>query len=106
MDEIDRKIISQLQLDGRTTLEELGKIVGYTSMGAKKRLKKLLGQNVIKVSALVNLESLKLYAAIVLLEMESAEAMEKLLERFTECPRVVRIFTTLGGYNLIALVVA
>jgi len=106
LDEIDRKIISQLQLDGRTTLEELGKIVGYTSMGAKKRLKKLLGQNVIKVSALVNLESLKLYAAIVLLEMESAEAMQKLLERFTECPRVVRIFTTLGGYNLIALVVA
>ena len=106
MDEIDRKIISQLQLDGRTTLEELGKIVGYTSMGAKKRLKRLLGQNVIRVSALVNLDSLKLYAAIVLLEMESAEAMQKLLERFTECPRAVHIFTTLGGYNLIALVVA
>jgi DNA-binding Lrp family transcriptional regulator len=41
LDDIDRKIISQLQLDGRTTLEELGKIVGYTSMGVKKRLKKL-----------------------------------------------------------------
>ena len=106
MDDIDRKIISQLQLDGRTTLKELGKIVGYTSMGAKKRLKKLLEQDIIKVSALINIEPLKLYAAIMLLEMESAEAMQKLLERFRDCPRVINIFTTLGGYNLIALVMA
>jgi len=106
LDDIDRKIISQLQLDGRTTLKELGKIVGYTSMGVKKRLKKLLEQDIIRVSASINIEPLKLYAAIVLLEMESAEAMQKLLERFKNCPRVVHIFTALGGYNLIALVVA
>ena len=41
-----------------------------------------------------------------LLEMESVEAMQRLLERFRECPRVVHISTTLGGYNLIALIVA
>jgi hypothetical protein len=32
--------------------------------------------------------------------------MQRLLERFKDCPRVVHIFATLGGYNLIALVVA
>ena len=106
MDEVDRKIISQLQLDGRTTFKELGQIVGYTSMGVKKRVKKLLEQDVIKVSALLNIKPLNLYAAILLLEIESAEAMHKLLERFRNCPRVVHIFTTLGGYNLIALMVA
>jgi DNA-binding Lrp family transcriptional regulator len=106
LDDVDRKIISQLQLDGRTTLEELARNVGYTSMGVKKRLKKLLEREIIKISASINIEPLKLYAAIVLLEMESAEAMQKLLERFKDCPRVVHIFTTLGGYNLIALVVA
>lgn len=106
MDEIDRKIISQLQLDGRTTLKELSRIVGYTSMGVKKRVKNLLEQDVIKVSALLNIKSLNLCAAILLLEIESAEALQKLLERFKDCPRVVHIFTTLGGYNLIALIVA
>ena len=106
MDEVDRKIISQLQLDGRTTFANLAKVVGYTSMGVKKRVEKLLEENVIKISALVNVEPLNLYAAIVLLEMEGAEAMQGLLERFRECPRVVQIYTTLGGYNLIALVVA
>ncbi len=70
--------------------------------GSKNSLKK----GTIKVSALINPSVLKLHPAIVMLEMESAEAMQDLLNRFEECPRVVQIFKTVGGYNLIALVVA
>lgn len=106
MDDIDRKIISQLQLDGRTTLEELAKLTGLTSMGVKKRVDKLLGKDILKVSALVNSKKLNLHAAVVLIEIESSEAMQRLLERFKDCPRVVHIFTALGGFNLIAIVVA
>jgi len=106
LDDVDRKIISRLQLDGRTTFEELGKLTGYTSMGAKKRVKKLLEEEIIKVSALINIKPLNLCAAVVLLEMESSEAVQRLLKRFRECPRVIHIFTSLGGYNLIALVMA
>lgn len=106
MDEVDRKIISQLQLDGRSTLEELAKKVGFTSMGVKKRIQKLLDQDAIKISALLNPLSFKLFPAIVMLEMESAAAMQNLIDRFKDCPRVVHIFKTIGGYNLIALVIA
>jgi DNA-binding Lrp family transcriptional regulator len=105
LDEIDRKIISQFQQDGRTTLQDLAKTIGYTSMGTKKRLEKLLKNDTIKVAALINPSALKLHPAIVMLEMESAEAMQNLIERFKDCPRVVHIFKTIGGYNLIALVV-
>ena len=106
MDYVEKKIISQLQQDGRTTLEDLAKTVGFTSMGVKKRLQKLLEQNSIKVSALLNPFSFKLFPAIVLLEMENAEAMHNLLNRFKDCPRVIHIFKTIGGYNLIGLVIA
>jgi DNA-binding Lrp family transcriptional regulator len=106
LDEVDKKIIAQLQSDGRTTLQDLAKIAGFTSMGVKKRLEKLVETGTIKVSALVNSNALKLHPAIVMLEMESAEAMQKLLDRFEDCPRVIQIFKTIGGYNLIALVVA
>jgi Lrp/AsnC family leucine-responsive transcriptional regulator len=106
LDTIDRKIITQLQADGRTTLEELSKITGFTSMGTKKRLERLIKKGIIKVSAIINSSALKLHPAIVMLEMESAEAMQELLDRFEECPRVVQIFKTVGGYNLIAIVVA
>lgn len=106
MDRVDREIISQLQFDGRATLEELAARVGFTSMGVRKRLQKLIGLGAIQVSALMNPFSFKLFPAIVLMEMESAEAMQNLLERFKDCPRVVQIFKTIGGYNLIALVIA
>lgn len=106
MDDVDRKIISQLQLNGRTTLEKLGKATGLTSMGVKKRVDKLVEKDILKISALINGEKLNLHAAVVLIEIESSNAMRRLLERFKDCPRVVNIFTTLGGFNLIAIVVA
>ncbi len=95
-----------LQVDGRTTLQDIAKNIGLTSMGTKKRLDKLLKNGTIKVSALINPNALKLHPAIVMLEMESAEAMQQLLDRFEECPRIIQIFKTIGGYNLIALVIA
>ena len=106
MDEIDRKIIAQLQSDGRTTLQELAKFTGFTSMGTKKRLEKLVKNGTIKVSALLNPSALGLHPAFVMLEMENAEAMQNLLDRFRNCPRVIQIFKTVGGFNLIALVIA
>jgi DNA-binding Lrp family transcriptional regulator len=106
LDDIDGRIVTQLQANGRATLGELAKITGLTSMGVSKRLQKLLDRKTIKISTLLDPFSLKLLPAIVMLEMESACAMEKLLNRFRECPRVINIFKTLGGYNLIALVIA
>jgi DNA-binding Lrp family transcriptional regulator len=75
-------------------------------MGTKKRLEKLVKKGTIKVSALLNPTALGLHPAIVMLEMENAEAMQNLLERFKDCPRVIQIFKTVGGYNLIAIVFA
>lgn len=106
LDEIDKKIVAHLQADGRITLKDLAKTIGFTSMGTKKRLEKLINKGTLKVSALINPNALKLHPAIVMLEMESSQAMQKLLDRFKDCPRVIQIFKTIGGYNLIALVVA
>ena len=106
MDEVDKKIISKLQADGRASLEELSKVTGYTSMGAKKRLERLIANGTLKISALINPSALGLHLAVVMLEMESAEAMQNVIDRFEDCPRIVQIFKTIGGYNLMALVVA
>lgn len=106
MDDIDRKIIIQLQTNGRATLHEIAQSIGLSSMGTKKRLEKLQKNGTIKISALINPNALQLHPAIIMLEMESAESMQNLLDRFRECPRVIQIFKTIGGYNLVALVVA
>jgi len=106
MDEVDRKIVSQLQIDGRTTLEALGKITGYTNMGVKKRVNNLLESEAIKISALINLKHFNLFLAVVLIETDGPETLQRLLKRFENCPRVVYMFTTIGGFNMIALVAA
>lgn len=106
MDDIDWKLIKQLQSDGRKTFKELGEVIGFTSLGAKKRVDKLLGKKVIHISALVNTDALNLRLAMILLEIENAEAMRKIMDRYSKCPRVINFFTTMGGYNLIALVMA
>jgi len=106
MNEVDRELIKQLQKDGRTTFKALGEMTGYTSMGVKKRVDKLLDEKAIRISAEMNLKHFRLSAAIVLIETDGPETMHRLLERFKDCPRVVYMFTTVGGYNLIALVIA
>jgi len=106
MDKIDWKLIKQLRSNGRKTYKELGEAIGFTSLGAKKRIEKLLNKNLIHISALVNTDALNLRLALILLEIESAEAMRKIIDRYSKCPRVINFFTTMGGYNLIALVMA
>jgi DNA-binding Lrp family transcriptional regulator len=106
MDKIDWKLIKQLRFDGRKTYKELGEAIGFTSLGAKKRIEKLLNKNLIHISALVNTDALDLRLALILLEIESAETMRNIIDRYSKCPRVINFFTTMGGYNLIALVMA
>jgi DNA-binding Lrp family transcriptional regulator len=75
-------------------------------MEVRKRLRKLVRQGSIRVLAPLNPFSFKLSPTIVLMEMAGAEAIQNLLERFKDLSMVVYIFKAIGGYNLIALVVA
>jgi DNA-binding Lrp family transcriptional regulator len=106
LDEIDRKIISRLVVDGRVTLKELSKETGYTVMGVKKRLDRLLGRDAIKVSANINVEMLGWIPLLVFIDVKDRGSMDSIMERFRECPRLILFLPALGGYNLIALMVA
>lgn len=106
VDSIDRKIISELEENGRTTLKDLGDSVGYTSTGIKKRMNRLVNNGIMKISALLNVETLKLNAALLLLELESGTALAKFLDQLKDCPRVINAFATLGSYNLALLIIA
>ena len=100
MDEIDRKIISILQRDGRETLQSIAREVGLSAMGVKKRLKRM-GRRV-KIKALLNTEDLIL--AIIAMDVESGEDVRRIIEKFRRCPRIIRFFVTTGSYNLFALI--
>ena len=106
MDKIDWRLIKELQADGRKTFKDLGEAIGFTSLGAKKRYEKLRKKNLINISALVNANVLDLRLAFILLDIENVEALRNIIERYNNCPRVINFFTTMGTYNLVALVMA
>ncbi|MEM0202550.1 MAG: AsnC family transcriptional regulator [Archaeoglobaceae archaeon] len=101
MDEKDRLIISLLQRNGRVSFSKIAEKVGMTAMGVKKRVERLLRGDV-RIKAMVNVE--KICLAILAIEVENADAINEILERFKNCPRILRFFVTVGGYNLFAIV--
>lgn len=106
LDNVSRIIISELDKDGRRKYDELGKSVGYTGTAIKKRVRSLLKRDVIKVSALLNVAKMNMRLAITMIEVASAEDLNLLVNRLKNCPRVLHMLTTLGGYNVIVLSVA
>jgi len=105
MDDVDKKIISILQEDGRTSLSEIGEKVGFSHVGVRRRLKNLC-ENLVKVSAGLNAEQLGLHVAIVNAEVETPERLRQLVDRFSKCPRIVFLTTTTGVYNLMTIMIA
>jgi len=75
-------------------------------MGIKKRIDKLVDEGAIKITTLVNARYFKLCAAVILIETDGPETIDRIIKRFEDCPRIVNLFTTVGGYNIIAIVVA
>lgn len=105
MDEKDRKIISILQKNGKVTLSQIAEKIGMSAMGVKKRLDKL-EKGKIKLAPLINTEELGIITAIIAMEVESSEALRKIVEKFRDCPRIIKFFVTTGSYNLFALIYA
>ncbi|RLF61087.1 MAG: Lrp/AsnC family transcriptional regulator [Thermoplasmata archaeon] len=106
MDKRDCQIISILQENGRSTLSDIADKIGISPMGVKKRLDKLQKNRKIKIKALINAKRLKIITAIIAMELKDAETIEKIINKFRECPRIIKFFITTGSYNLFALIFA
>ena len=106
MDDKDRQIISMLQENGRIPFSKIAEIVGFSVMGVKKRVEKLQSNDVIRVRAMLNTVKLGMNLAIIAIEAENADAINEIVKKFKECPRVLRFFITTGAYNLFALIIA
>jgi DNA-binding Lrp family transcriptional regulator len=105
MDDVDKKIISFLQEDGRTSLSEIGRKLGLSHVSVRKRLKNLC-ESLVNVSADLNAEQLDLRIAIVSAEVETHERLRELIDIFSKCPRTVFVTTTTGAYNVMTIMVA
>ncbi len=106
MDDIDKKLISKLQDNGRTSLSEIGQELGMSHVAVSKRLDKLVKSNLVKINAGINSEALDMKVLFLGLETENMEIAEKIKKKYSNCPRLLMFAPVTGTYNLFAMMVA
>jgi DNA-binding Lrp family transcriptional regulator len=107
MDDIDKKLISILQTDGRKSLSDIGKELKMSHVAVSKRLDKLVKKdNLVQITAGVNSESLDAKVFFMALETEDMNAAERIQEEYKNCPRLVMFAPVTGRYNIFAIMVA
>lgn len=106
IDNVDKKLISILQQNGRTSLSDIGKQLGMSHVAVSKRLDKLVGKKLVRVTAAVNAEALDAKVLFVGLEAESMEVADLIEKKYEHCPRLLMLAPVTGRYNLFAVMVA
>ncbi len=100
-----REILRILVEDGRKSLVEIARSLGLSHVAVIKHIRRLQKEDVIKVQANVNPRRIGLHLVLVLLEVDE-EALREILSRFKECPRIILLSSMVGGFNVVALMIA
>ena len=105
IDEIDRKLIKELQKDGRQTCVELGRKLGVVEGTVRKRVRVLMDKNIIEIVAAPNVGELG-YKFISTMAMQVKMAdLRKVADTLAQKPNVCRLAFVTGRYDLMALIV-
>ncbi|MCH7828812.1 ATP phosphoribosyltransferase [Patescibacteria group bacterium] len=105
LDDIDLKILQELFEDGRKSFVEIAKDTKLSSVGVKKRIEKLLREDIVQVRGFMNIEKMYAMSAVIGVEADS-KTLAELVERFQRSHFVYMLVKTSGRYNLAVGVLA
>lgn len=106
LDEKSLEMIKILSADGRTTFVDLGKALGLSHVAIRKRFKKLIDDQVIKVRAEINPKKIPLELALFLVESSTEDSRKELLTIYSSCPRIILCASLIGEYDIMVLAYA
>ena len=103
LDELGQKIIKELQEDARQSFREIGRKLKVSEGTVRNRVKSLVKNNTMKISAVANPERLGLnFMCVMCIEVKvgTAEKVEHLL---IECPNVYYLCGCTGNFDIIGI---
>jgi Lrp/AsnC family leucine-responsive transcriptional regulator len=106
LDDLDKRLVSILQKNGRTSLSEIGEKLGMSHVAVSKRLDKLIKADTVKLTAGVNSEYLDTKVLFMGLETESLDVAEAIKKKYEDCPRLLMFAPVTGRYNVFAVMIA
>lgn len=105
LDEVDRRIIAELQTDGRTPYSRLGPMVGLSQAAVRQRVQRLIDKGVMQVVAVTDPAVLGLgLQAMVGVRVEGDTRV--VADAIAESVDVDYVVITAGRYDLLVEVVA
>ena len=100
MDELDRKIIAILQGDGRASNAKIAREVGVSEGTVRRRLRRLVQQDVVKIIAVPNLEKLG-YATTALVGLQTGPGKsEEVADAIASLDEAQYVAITTGAYDI------
>jgi len=94
VDNLDLKIIHQLQQNGRISITELADNIHSSRPTTTNRLKKLVDKNVVMVKGGLNISKFGFKMACIGLEVTDGKTLGELESTMRCCPRVMNIYRT------------
>ena len=104
LDEVSKKIIEQLQIDGRKSYSEIGKVVGLSEAAVRQRVQKLTESGVMQVVAVT--DPMKLgFSRQAMIGIKCMGNASEVAKQLTEFDSVDYVVLTAGSFDVLAEVV-
>lgn len=103
LDEKDLKIIDSLREDARKTVTQIAKETGLSRPTVTRRLDDLKKQNILSVSAGINIRELGFSTAHIALEIKGVDLKQKVMRLLSRCPRVFMLQRPIERADLLVL---
>lgn len=104
VDSISRRIISQLQSDGRRPYATVGKAVGLSEAAVRQRVQKLIDGGVMQIVAVTDPMQLG-FARQAMVAISASGDVEAIAEQLAVIDEVDYLVVTAGSFDLLAEVV-
>jgi Lrp/AsnC family transcriptional regulator, regulator for asnA, asnC and gidA len=105
LDDVSKRIIEQLQQDGRRSYAAIGKVVGLSEAAVRQRVQRLTESGVMQVVAVTDPLQLG-FARQAMVGIRARGELEVVAEALGELPEVDYVVITAGSFDILAEVVA
>jgi Lrp/AsnC family transcriptional regulator for asnA, asnC and gidA len=104
LDELDRKIIDRLSRDARTSNREIARELDVTEGTIRARIKRLLEERIIRITAITNVSRLRNpVLAFLWIEVDSSRDAKGVAAALADLPEIVFVSTMLGRCDVLAM---
>ncbi|MFN8051740.1 MAG: Lrp/AsnC family transcriptional regulator [Acidimicrobiales bacterium] len=104
LDDIDKKIVTELQRDGRISYADLGPIVGLSPAAARQRVQRILDSGIVQVVGVTDPQALG-FPVMAMLGVQVDGDAAKIADELAAIEGVIYIVMSAGSFDLMVEVI-